>query len=63
MKEESHLDDMRAALRGDRERQEEARRRTMENVAALIDALPPEEEPEPEPAPKRGRLRGLFGRR
>ena len=47
MKEQSHLEDMRAAVRGDRERAEEARRRSTENVRALL-----EPEPEPEPAPE-----------
>ncbi len=32
MKEESQIEDMRAALRGDRERAEQARQRTTENV-------------------------------
>ena len=61
MHEESQIDEMRAALRGDRERAEEARRRSTENVLALIDT--PQQDPEPEPAPeRRGLLTRLFGR-
>ncbi len=58
MKEESQIEDMRAALRGDRERAEQARQRSTENVRALIDTTVDEAEPEPErqPGPK------LFGR-
>ena len=62
MKEESQIDDMRAALRGERDRAQQARLRSSENVRALL-------EPErPEPAPtasgaRRGGLRGLFRRR
>ena len=58
MKEESQIDDMRAALRGDRERAEQARERSTENVRALIES--PARDPEPQPPPRRfGRL---FGR-
>ena len=60
MKEESQIEDMRAAIRGDRERAEQARQRSTENVRALIDADPDELEPEPEPSP--GLLGRLFGR-
>lgn len=58
MREESQIEDMRAALRGDRERAEQARQRSTENVRALIEtpAAQPEPEREPEPAPS------LFGR-
>ena len=60
MKEQSQIDDMRAAIQGDRERAEQARQRSTENVRALIEpvveAPAPEPEPEPEPAPS------LFGR-
>lgn len=61
MKEESQLEEMRAAVRGDRERAEQARQRSHEDVRTLIDppVAPPEQEPDP--APKR--LRGLFRRR
>ena len=37
MKEESQIEDMRAAIRGDRERAEQARQRSTENVRALIE--------------------------
>lgn len=57
MKEESHLEDMRAALRGDRERAEEARRRTLENVGTLIESAPAPPAPPAEP-----RRRSLLGR-
>ena len=56
MKEESQIEDMRAAIQGDRERAEQARQRSTENVRALIEVPVSEPEPEPEPAP------GLFGR-
>ncbi len=64
MKEQSQIEDMRAAIQGDRERAEQARQRSTENVRALIDPVvedaAPEPEPEPEPAPTFfGRL---FGR-
>jgi hypothetical protein len=48
---------MRAALRGDRERAEEARRRSTENVLALLDR--PLQEPGAELPPRR---KGLFAR-
>lgn len=60
MKEQSQIDDMRAAIQGDRERAEQARQRSTENVRALIEPAvedsAPEPAPEPEPAPS------LFGR-
>ena len=56
MKEESQIDDMRAAVRGDRERAEQARQRSTENVRALIEIPERDREPETEPAPS------LFGR-
>ena len=60
MKEESQIHDMRAALRGDRERAEQARQRSTENVRALIE--PPAEDPEPaEPEPTQGLFGRLFG--
>jgi len=40
VKEESHLEDMRAALRGDRERAEQSRQRSTENVLELIERPP-----------------------
>ena len=60
MKEESHLEDMRAALRGDRERAEQARQRSAENVLELIE-LPPAE-PVQEPPQRRSLLDRLLGR-
>jgi hypothetical protein len=60
VKEESQIDDMRAALRGDRERAEQARQRSTENVLPLLQT--PAEEPEPQPEPPRGLLGRLFGR-
>ena len=63
MKEESQIDDMRAALRGDRERAEQARQRSSENVLALIDAPVPEPRvEETEPQPRRGFFARLLGR-
>lgn len=64
MKEESHLEEMRAALRGDRERAEQARQRSFENVRALVDAAPAAEQQEPaadEPAPPEEPRRGRLG--
>lgn len=63
MNEESQIEEMRAAVRGDRERAEQARQRSSENVLALID-VPIEESPEPEPdaEPRRGLLSRLLGR-
>ena len=67
VKEQSQIDDMRAAVRGDRERAEQARQRSTENVRALLpEAAPtPAREPEPEPVtvpePQRGLLRRLLG--
>ena len=66
MREESQIEDMRAAVRGDRERAEQARQRSYENVRVLTEPPPAEEAPEPTPhvedPPSRG-LRGLFRRR
>lgn len=60
MKEESQIEDMRAALRGDRERAEQARERSTENVRALIETPVRDAEAEPQTPPRRfGRL---FGR-
>jgi hypothetical protein len=63
VKDQSHLEEMRAAVRGDRERAEQARQRSAENVRALIEV---EHEPEPEPPaapapPERSWLRRFFG--
>ena len=69
MKEESQIDDMRAAVRGDRERAEQARQRSYENVRVLTEPRPAEDTPEPaeppvhvEEPPSRGLL-GFFKRR
>jgi hypothetical protein len=62
VKEESHLDEMRAALRGDRERAEQARQRSLESVRTLLDAPRQEVEPEPRAAPRTGLIGRLFGR-
>ena len=62
MKEESQIDDMRAALRGDRERAEQARQRSTENVRALIEMPIEEDEPQPEAARQPGFLARLLGR-
>jgi len=58
VKEQSQIEDMRAALQGDRERAELARQRSTENVRALIEI--PAADPEPEPRPQRSR--GFMGR-
>lgn len=60
MKEESHLEDMRAAIRGDRERAEQARQRSAENVLELIER--PRAEPVQEPPQRRSLLDRLLGR-
>ena len=64
MKDESHIEEMRAAVRGDRERAEQARQRSTENVLALIDVPAVEDAPEPRPVaePRQRFLRRLFGR-
>jgi hypothetical protein len=60
VKEESQIHDMRAALRGDRERAEQARQRSVENVRALYET--PQEGPQPEIEPRRSFLSRLLGR-
>jgi ribose 5-phosphate isomerase RpiB len=64
VREESQIEDMRAAVRGDRERAERARQRSTENVLGLIERPELEEtaEPRAEPEPRRGLLGRLFGR-
>jgi hypothetical protein len=59
VKEESQIEEMRAALRGDRERAE-ARQKSSENVRALIEPTGPAQAPEP--PRKRGLLDRLLGR-
>ena len=60
MKEESQIDEMRAALRGDRERAEQARQRSTENVLGLV-AQAPHGDAVPD-QPRRRLLRRLLGR-
>ncbi len=60
MKEESQIEDMRAAIRGDRERAEQARERSSENVRAVIET--PADDPASEPEPSSNLLGRLFGR-
>jgi len=67
VKEESHLEEMRAALRGDRERAEQARQRSHENIRALVEPTVPAdgacvETTQSPAAPRRGVAR-LFRRR
>jgi hypothetical protein len=64
VKEESQIHDMRAALQGDRERAEQARQRSTENVRALYETPEPEPQPEsqPEPRPRPSFLSRLLGR-
>jgi hypothetical protein len=61
VKEESQIEDMRAALRGARERAEQARQRSTKNVRALIETPEPEAALEPEPEGSRGFLGRLLG--
>jgi len=60
--EESQIDDMRAALQGDRERAEQARLRSTENVRMLLELTVGDPEPEPEPERPRGFVGRLLGR-
>jgi hypothetical protein len=63
VKEESQIDEMRAALRGDRERAEQSRQRSTENVLGLIEPVADDAvAAEPEPEPRRGLLGRLLGR-
>ena len=64
VKEQSQIDDMRAAIQGDRERAEQARQRSTENVRVLIEpaVAEPAPAPEPEPAPAQSRFSRFFGR-
>jgi hypothetical protein len=63
VKEQSQIDEMRAALRGDRERAE-VRRRSTENVLALTEPTAPADEDEPklEQPRRRSLLHRLLGR-
>jgi hypothetical protein len=62
VKEESHIDEMRAALRGDRERAEQSRQRSTENVLGLIEPQVDDVAPEQQPEHRRGLLGRLLGR-
>ena len=62
MKEESQIDEMRAALRGDRERAEQSRQRSTENVLGLFAPRDDEVAPEPQAEHRRGLLGRLLGR-
>jgi len=64
VKEESQIHDMRAALQGDRERAEQARQRSVENVRALYETPPPEPDldPQSDAEPRRSFLSRLLGR-
>jgi hypothetical protein len=57
MPEESHLEEMNAAIRAQRERQAVPR-----SMISTEDARPPEPPPEPAPEPPRGLLARLLGR-
>ena len=62
MKEESQLEEMRAALRGDRERADRRRRAQELPFVPAVAASPPEPLPELQPPARASRLRSLFGR-
>ena len=62
MKEESQIDEMRAALRGDRERAEQSRQRSTENVLGFLIEPRAVEVVERDPEPRRGLLSRLLGR-
>jgi hypothetical protein len=62
VKEESQIDEMRAALRGDRERAEQSRQRSTENVLGLIEPQVDDVAPEQQPEHRRGLLGRLLGR-
>ena len=62
MKEESQIDEMRAAVRGDRERAEQSRQRSSENVLSLIEPRDDEDVAEQQPEPRHSLLSRLFGR-
>ena len=61
MKEESQIDEMRAAVRGDRERAEQSRQRSSESVLSLIEPRADEDVVEQQPEPRRSFLSRLFG--
>ncbi|HEY6017294.1 MAG TPA: hypothetical protein VIU16_10945, partial [Gaiellaceae bacterium] len=59
--EESLIDDMRAAIRGDRERAA-ARAEREHEPPALLEPTAPVAQPEPAPEAAKGRFRRLLGR-
>lgn len=61
MQEQSQIDEMRAAVRGDRERAEQSRK-TLENVLS-VSTPAVETQPEPAPPERRSLLSSLFRRR
>ena len=61
MQEQSQIDEMRAAVRGDRERAEQSRK-TLENVLS-VSAPAAETPPEPVPQERSSLLGSLFRRR
>jgi len=64
VKEQSQIEDMRAAVRGDRERAEQARQHLFENLGTVTEApLAAHPVDQPARAAERRRLRGLFKRR
>ena len=62
MKEESQIEDMRAAVRGDRERAEQARRHSSQNLSEPTEASPADR-PERGAEPRRRGVLGLFKQR
>ena len=62
MKEESQIDEMRAAVRGDRERAEQSRQRSTENVLGLVERPADEEAAQQQAESRRGFLSRLLGR-
>ncbi len=62
MNEESQIDEMRAALQGERERAEQARQRSIETVRALLETPVAADEAEAQVERRGGLIRRLFGR-
>lgn len=62
MNEESQIDEMRAAVRGDRERAELSRQRSTENVLSLIEPREDENAAAEQPERRRSLLDRLLGR-
>jgi hypothetical protein len=61
VKEQSHLEAMRAAVQGDRERAERARQRSFENVRPLVEPAVVEKQPAAPEPPRRSGLRRFLG--